>query len=375
MRSVGARTVQNQFNRIGHGGAVLTSYHFQFSLPESYSLGSNLSIAFDVKPNSTPPTNIHILIGRNGVGKTHLLKSMIDSLYYRDTNESFGTFTFTGNGNQFANMVCMAFSVFDNFPQSSDTGKIKFTFIGSSLQEGTSLSDSLTNQFATSLTECMEYSSKFQRWQDVIQQLNSDPIFEEIDLVGRITSIQNERIRKKMPRNQVEEQIREIFMMLSSGHKIVALSITRLVETVEECTLALIDEPELHLHPPLLSSFVRALSKLMIDRNGVAIIATHSPVVLQEVPQKCVWTIRRRGREVAIERPSIETFGENVSRLTSDVFQLEVTNSGFFQLLREKVKEADGDFDECIERFQNQLGEEARSMLLALSYQYTGEQS
>jgi predicted ATP-dependent endonuclease of OLD family len=69
---------------------------------------------------------------------------------------------------------------------------------------------------------------------------------------------------------------------MSSGHAIVLLTITRLVATVEEKTLVLLDEPESHLHPPLLSAFIRALSDLLYDRNGVAIIATHSPVVLQE---------------------------------------------------------------------------------------------
>jgi predicted ATP-dependent endonuclease of OLD family len=51
----------------------------------------------------------------------------------------------------------------------------------------------------------------------------------------------------------------------------VLLTITRLVETVEERTLVLLDEPEAHLHPPLLSAFVRSLSDLLINRNGVAI--------------------------------------------------------------------------------------------------------
>jgi len=66
--------------------------------------------------------------------------------------------------------------------------------------------------------------------------------------------------------------------LMSSGHAIVLLTITRLVATVEEKTLVLIDEPESHLHPPLLSAFIRALSELLYDRNGVSIIATHSPV-------------------------------------------------------------------------------------------------
>ena len=63
---------------------------------------------------------------------------------------------------------------------------------------------------------------------------------------------------------------------------------THLADRVAERTLVLIDEPETHLHPPLLSAFVRAMSDLLIDRNGVAIIATHSPVVLQETPRTCV---------------------------------------------------------------------------------------
>jgi hypothetical protein len=36
--------------------------------------------------------------------------------------------------------------------------------------------------------------------------------------------------------------------------------------------------------PPLLAAMMRALSDLLVDRNGVAVVATHSPVVLQEVP-------------------------------------------------------------------------------------------
>ena len=75
-------------------------------------------------------------------------------------------------------------------------------------------------------------------------------------------------------------------------------------------TLVLLDEPEAHLHPPLLSAFTRALSDLLIYRNGVAIIATHSPVVLQEVPKSCVWKLRRSGFEVSVEFDQRATDGD-----------------------------------------------------------------
>ncbi|MFD7630846.1 AAA family ATPase [Streptomyces sp. NPDC059851] len=69
-----------------------------------------------------------------------------------------------------------------------------------------------------------------------------------------------------------------------------------LIEHVAERSLVLIDEPESHLHPPLLASFIQTLSRLLTERNGVAVVATHSPpVVLQEVPRSCVYKLSGGG--------------------------------------------------------------------------------
>jgi predicted ATP-dependent endonuclease of OLD family len=152
---------------------------------------------------------------------------------------------------------------------------------------------------------------------------------------------------------------------MSSGHAVVLLTITRLVARVEEKTLVLLDEPESHLHPPLLSAFVRALADLLHDRNGVAIIATHSPVVLQEIPKSCVWKIHRVGKDVTCSRPSIETFGENVGLLTSEVFSLEVIRSGFHNILAQHVA-VGGTFEDIVSEYKDQLGFEARAILRAL---------
>jgi len=146
---------------------------------------------------------------------------------------------------------------------------------------------------------------------------------------------------------------------------VVLLTITRLVELVEESSLVLIDEPESHLHPPLLSAFVRALSDLLMDRNGVAIVATHSPVVLQEVPRACCWILNRSGREARADRPELETFGENVGVLTREVFGLEVVQTGFHRMV---AKAAEGrNYPQILARFENNLGAEARALARSLS--------
>jgi predicted ATP-binding protein involved in virulence len=133
-----------------------------------------------------------------------------------------------------------------------------------------------------------------------------------------------------------------------------------------------LDEPENHLHPPLLSALIRALSELLIDRNGVAIVSTHSPVVLQEVPSSCVWTLRRCGGQMITERLAVQTFGSSISQLTNEVFGLEVTDSGFHKMLAEAVRETSrsvfpvNDYDRIVSEFDGQLGDEAKLHLRTL---------
>jgi hypothetical protein len=94
----------------------------------------------------------------------------------------------------------------------------------------------------------------------------------------------------------------------------------------------------------------------------VAVIATHSPVVLQEVPRDCVWKLRRAGRRWIPARPEIETFGENVGVLTTEVFGLEVTQSGFHKILQSKVDQGMS-MSDIIEEFEGKLGGEGRSIV------------
>jgi hypothetical protein len=61
----------------------------------------------------------------------------------------------------------------------------------------------------------------------------------------------------------------------------------------------------------------------------------------------------------------IESFGENVGSLTQEVFGLEVTKSGFHNLIIDAVKRNDS-YNEVISEFANQLGLEAKAIIRAL---------
>lgn len=151
------------------------------------------------------------------------------------------------------------------------------------------------------------------------------------------------------------------FSSLSSGHKIAILTTASLVRYVEDKTLVLLDEPETHLHPPLLGAVTRALSNLMTATNGLAIVAKHSPVALQQIPRRCAWIIWNLGGGPRIEQPTIETFGANLGVLTREVFDLELPRSGYHALLDEVARESSS-YEEATAKLDGEIGDEARML-------------
>lgn len=361
LRNVSVFSIKCQFHRITQGGAALTSYKFSYT-PNGYE---EPLLSFEVEPDSKPPTNVHVLIGKNGVGKTTLLRNIVHSLYYR--NHSFGKFAYHDTQifhdiqpGRFANVLCVSFSPFDIFPKSGDElhseeRDLPYAYIGIDISTN-NISETLTKQLESALAGCKSNRHKDDLLKKAIDNLKSDPAFESSGISDLIADNSNN-----------DFDAGAFFDTLSSGHKMVLLTVLCCVDKIEEKSLLIMDEPENHLHPPLLSALIRTLSDLLIDRNGVCIIATHSPVILQEVPKSCVWTLRRSGERVISERPSMETFGSNVGSLTSEVFGLEVAKSGFIKLLRDSINQIeDPTYEKVLEEFDGQLGVEAQMILASL---------
>lgn len=380
LRSVSVHSVRGQYHRMAHGGARLTGYTFSYTPPPWGKDNNSPTFTFEVIPESYPPTNVHVLIGRNNVGKTYTVDQLTKALVNQDQVD-LGELQWKGEAirrqsENFSNVVSITFSAFDPFEplpvrQNKLSSAIQYHYIGLKHTSGDAKApksaDDLAKDFGWSVQAIFTHSAKRERWKNALAILESDPIFNQAE-IWKLAD-ENDELHNQYEAEQALVQLRErarhLYKKLSSGHKIVVLTITRLVETLEERSLVLMDEPEAHLHPPLLSAFIRSLSNLLTNRNGVAIIATHSPVILQEVPKTCVWKISRVGREKKIARPDTETFGENVGALTHAIFGLEVTKSGFHKMVADAVEEGLS-FDDILKRFDGQLGGEARGIAQSL---------
>ncbi|MFD0354050.1 AAA family ATPase [Streptomyces sp. NPDC127110] len=388
LRSISGTTVVTQFHRIATGGERLSGYRFGYHPPQTApSSPPRGPLEFKVTPESSPPTNIHVLIGRNGEGKTTLLRSLANAAVRPISPLTAGWIEHLPNeiGEPqlpFANVLLVAFSAFDPFnditPPSPATRYTHIGLVPAAARAATAAEPAaprqpprrlkrrsdLADEFVDSLRSIMT-SGHHERWRSALETLGNDRQFKATVLEECEVTLLRHPVGPGTLLAGPDRLWRDVFMDLSSGHAMVLLTLTRLVELVAERTLVLLDEPESHLHPPLLSSFIRAVSDLLTDRNGVAVTATHSPVVLQEVPKSCVYKITRNGRHSRARRPRSETYGENVGVLTHEIFGLEVMQSGFYAEIEKAVHDF-GDYEAVINHFDGQLGDEARGLVRIL---------
>lgn len=390
LRSISERTVRETWHEIAYGNDFNKPFNFSYLFPFKDVNDDFVRLKFNISPYDTPPSNVQAIIGRNGVGKTTLFAGLIKGVINQKAIEAqhvgllqvpSGNEAWENNHSYFTSLTLLSYSPFDRFgPVDSDIipSGVKYQYIGLMTKDNINGKknigrvelrpksfDELHYEFCQSMSQCL-VGARRKRWEDCLKILENDPLFSEAD-VSKLANVEIVMAGDSVDKSVKDwtEHVRVFLNKLSSGHLVTLISITKLIEVTEDRSLTLIDEPEAHLHPPLISAYIRAVSHLMSERNGVAIVATHSPVVLQEVRSDCAWVLNRTGRYMSADRPELETFGENVGALTRAVFNHEVVNTGFYKMISDAAEEYDN-FAKLAMHFDNKLGGEARALARTL---------
>jgi hypothetical protein len=238
LRTVTSITVQQQFRRIARGGARLgRGYDYQYFGPRSEGGHSRTALDFVVDPLSIPPSNIHVLTGRNRVGKTTLLREIARAAVRVDQADDGSGFWPTdavpSAVPMLANVVSISFSAFDPFADFEDQrpdGPVSFEYVGLRIRAGAhdereSHTD-LAAEFSGSLS-AIHSSGRTQRWARAVSGLMTDPAFAASSVPGLVDDMAGTG-----PDTFTHEGPQRLFAELSSGHASVLLILTRLVELV-----------------------------------------------------------------------------------------------------------------------------------------------
>lgn len=192
-----------------------------------------------------------------------------------------------------------------------------------------------------------------------------------------------EKIESKSRRNfpEIQDLMNELFILgdedrklqflhLSTGYKYFFHSLAHVIAYIEEDSLVLFDEPENHIHPPMLSFMISSLRSILIEYQSVMLVATHSPVIVQETFSKNVFVVRRYEGKTVISHPKIETYGANISEITSEVFDLTTDITKYYDAFESIYDKLEGEenwqsVDDMVESVEKHLDGAISSQMLS----------
>ncbi|WP_242268901.1 AAA family ATPase [Bacillus cereus group sp. BfR-BA-01352] len=125
---------------------------------------------------------------------------------------------------------------------------------------------------------------------------------------------------------------------LSSGEITMLFRFLPLLMEVDNNSIILIDEPETHMHPIWTQKFISYLVDIFQEFHAHFILATHSPLIIADLPIECIIGLEKNGGRVQQYLLHENTLGGNPSDLLKEVFELKNLQGGFtVELLKEVI--------------------------------------
>ncbi|MFJ5440988.1 ATP-binding protein [Pectobacterium sp. CHL-2024] len=385
-----------EFSFLPAGATRPIKFNFEAPKPNGYS-GSYRRIG-PSRSRVLLPDRIIVLVGRNGSGKSTILSRLSHLAYAsphdRDQVEFAAMGEITPKAIGFMRVITISYSAFDSFVvpgqaardltqivNDIESGDSRFVFCGlrnvvaevrDDLENLRSEAEadieppeiSMERRNSTKLKSIDALADEFVNLLRIIRKNNRDELFDLA--VGSLIADPSFRdmetqLEDLIPRSR---RSRKYFMGWSTGHKIALHVIASLVAHARPQSLVLYDEPETHLHPPLMAALMHAVRMILTELNAYCVVATHSPVLLQETLACHVRYVSRNGSELTIKRPRIETYGENIGLLTYDSFGLTAASADYHAALDLLATEYDT-IEEVETVFEFGLSAQARAYVLS----------
>ena len=389
-------------------------FTFEFSLD---NVEKSHRVHFNFNKDNDLPNRINVLVGKNGTGKTKVLSNLASILSgLKNSNSSF----YDDIRPSFSRYIAISYSVFDDFNKpfnehsKRNVGDIteyaqiidqNIMKLKSKLEKNEENIDLLD-----SIEILQEDLGEIRKNEKYIEILNNRDRINEYDNVyfsyvycglrNKSGIMTEEQIRYKFIESykniihngrkkdwfdilseiiddknilcEIEEcinpdtdKVNSAFEKLSSGQSIMLFIITEVIKNIKDESLLLFDEPEIHLHPNSISNFMRMFNLLLEKFNSYAIISTHSPIIVQEVPSKYVRVFQKNEDSTYITHNLYEEcFGENLSNITNyvfDVIEKESNYKSFFKKISKILNK-----EEVLKLFNNDLSFNALTYLNSL---------
>ena len=319
-------------------------YSFKYTFRPLYGEGV-VDIDFSFDGSLDIPSRIYAIIGKNGVGKTQLLRSL--PLNISKVQDDL----FLPRTPLFSKVIAVSYSVFDDFEMPLRKGAFNYVYCGLKKEDGTLLTDEEQNERFISSADKITNQQRFRQWKLVLANFLDPEIMTELftpkdDTNRGVLSSSEKDLMESVTRAYLKTK-----KMFSSGQGIMFYIITEIVANIRFDSLLLFDEPETHLHPNAITQLMNTIYELVNQFESYCVLTTHSPLVIREVLSRNVYVMERHEDVPSLRRIGIESFGENLTVLTEEVFgNKDVPKQ--YKLIIEGLIEKGKTFDQIIEIIQ-----------------------
>jgi predicted ATPase len=305
-----------------YGRDLENLYSFDYQFHPKYS-DTSVSVPFHFSADDYLPKRIVALIGKNGAGKTQLLTSLPQDI------ASGNSGSLIPQKPMYSKVIAVSYSTFDNFEIPKKTSEFNYVYCGLRDEKGDVRSKQGQLQKFHNAWKKIEKLGRLEKWKKVISNFLAPDL---IDLfIKPFPDNPDQLYFDKLGFSKARES-------LSSGQSIVLFVVSEIVANIRLDSLLLFDEPETHLHPNAISQLMNGIAELVSEFESYCIIATHSPIIIQEMFSRDVLIISREENVPSVKKIGIESFGENLSVITEEIFGNRTVPKFYEATIRKLVK-------------------------------------
>lgn len=372
------------------------------------NIGRAVPVNFSCLPeieNEKIPNGIMTFIGKNGSGKSTLIYQLAKVMYaYPDQRfklkEDIGIIEPVDIG--ISKLFLISYSPFDNFVLPGIGGE-DYRLILSGMEKGNGRLVFCGIRDVKLEIEHILKESTPETYDNLFKKVRvGQTILKPVSLLAEecikaLSIVLNDKKRKKLWDEimskaiiafqdisnkmysllyEPEEKVKKEFINLSTGFKYYLHALSHVIAYIEPDSIILFDEPENHIHPPMLTFMLSSLRHVITQYNSIMMIATHSPLIVQESFSENVYIVRNMDGRTSVSHPMIETYGANIGEITSEVFDLTTDLSAYYEaydLLYEdwEAKEDWHSLDDMLNSFrQHMKGKISNQMLTYVISKY-----
>lgn len=314
-----------------YGRNLESLYSFDYLFSPKYA-DASIPVPFHFSTEGYLPKRIIALIGKNGAGKTQLLTSLPQEIASGNSN------SLIPQSPMYSKVIAVSYSTFDNFEIPRKTSNFNYVYCGLRDEKGDLRSKQGQLQKFHNTWKKIQRLGRLEKWKKVISN------FLDVELIDLFI--------KPTPDNEDQLYFDQLGFSkaresLSSGQSIVLFVVSEIVANIRLDSLLLFDEPETHLHPNAISQLMNGIVELVSEFESYCIIATHSPIIIQEMFSRDVLILSKEEGFPSIKKIGTESFGENLSVITEEIFGNRIIPKHYEKTIKSLVEDY-RNYDEVI---------------------------